>query len=125
MSEKITKFTDLIAWQKSYQLVISVYKVTDLFPTKEKYALTSQMRRASVSISSNIAEGFSRRTRKEKLQFYSMSMGSLTELENQIIIACGIKYVVESDKKMLVEQIIAVQKLINGLIKGLEKIRNS
>ncbi|MBU1963651.1 four helix bundle protein [Patescibacteria group bacterium] len=70
--KKIKSFTDLIAWQKGHQLVIATYKVTDEFPNKETFALVNQMRRCAVSITSNIAEGFSRQGRKEKIQCFDM-----------------------------------------------------
>ncbi len=83
--EKIKSFTDLIAWQKGHQLVISIYEITNNFPQKEIFALTSQMCRCAISITSNIAEGFSRKGTKEKIQFYHMSLGLLTELQNQLL----------------------------------------
>ncbi len=122
MGDKIKQFTDLFAWKESYKLVLLIYKYTDNFPQKEVYALVSQMRRAAVSIASNIAEGFSRRTRKEKIQFYFMALGSLTETQNQIIIAKGINYLNKNEFYLLNEQTIITQRLINGLIKGVEKI---
>ncbi len=123
--EKIRRFSDLNAWKEAYRLVILIYKVTERFPQKEIYALVSQMRRAVVSVSSNVAEGFSRRTRKEKIQFYTMAQGSLTELQNQIIIARGVNYLDMHNFEVLDNQTIVVHKLINGLIKGVEKIHNS
>lgn len=123
--EKIQTFTDLITWKEAYKLVLLVYKYTEGFPQKETFALVSQMRRAVVSITSNIAEGFSRRTKKEKVQFYSMAMGSLTELQNQAIIAEGVKYLDLKSYKELIRQTVVVQKLVNGLIKGVEKIHNT
>ena len=122
---KIKNFTDLNAWKESYKLTLLVYKATANFPSKEIFGLTSQIRRASVSISSNIAEGFSRRSRKEKLQFYSMAMGSLTELENQILIAFGVGYLKSDERNMMLSQTIIVQKLIGGLIKGVNKLGKS
>lgn len=115
---KIKNFTDLIAWQKSHELVLIIYKITNLFPQKETYALTSQMRRAVVSVSSNVAEGFSRNSDKEKIQFYYMSLGSLTELQNQLIISKDIAYIDETTFKTVSVMIIDVNKLINGLIKA-------
>lgn len=74
-NKKIGAFVDLVAWQRGHELAVLVYKVTDKFPTKEIYGLTSQMRRAAVSVTSNIAEGFSRSSRKEKVQFYHTAPG--------------------------------------------------
>ncbi len=122
---KIKNFTDLYAWKEAYKLAVMIYKVTNGFPQKETFALVSQMRRAAVSISSNIAEGFSRRTRKEKIQFYSMSLGSLTELQNQILIAEGVSYLSIDDRKKLYDQSTCVQKIVHGLIKGTNKIHNT
>ena len=78
--ERIKSFTDLIAWQEAHKLALIVYKTTKKFPENEKFGLVSQMRRSAVSITSNIAEGFSRVSKKEKLQFYAIARGSLTEL---------------------------------------------
>jgi four helix bundle protein len=69
-NKKIISFTDLIVWQKAHQLVLDIYKITEKFPKKETYSLTDQMRRAAVSVSSNIAEGFGRYTYKDKIHFY-------------------------------------------------------
>jgi len=90
--EKIKSFTDLIAWGRGHQLVISIYRATNKFPQKEIFALTNQMCRSAISVTSNIAEGFSRKGDKEKIQFYYMSLGSLTELQNQLLIARDIDY---------------------------------
>ena len=76
---KIKSFTDLNAWKEGHQLVLLVYKITSTFPKNEAYSLVDQMRRCVISITSNVAEGFSRRTKKEKIQFYYMSIGSITE----------------------------------------------
>jgi four helix bundle protein len=86
-SEKIYSFTDLKAWKQGHELVLFVYEITKHFPQNEVFGLTSQMRRAVVSITSNIAEGFSRISNKEKAQFYSIALGSLTEIQNQSYIA--------------------------------------
>lgn len=121
----IKTFEDLNTWQEAYKLVLQIYKTTDKFPPKENFALTSQMRRAAVSVSSNIAEGFSRRGIKEKVLFYSMSLGSITELQNQLLIAVGIGYLVSNDTKEISEQLILTHKLVNGLIKGVAKLHNT
>ena len=117
---KIQNFTDLIAWQKGHKLVLRIYKITIQFPRIEAYALADQMRRAVVSITSNIAEGFSRKSNKEKTQFYYIAMGSLTEIQNQLLIAKDLDYISESDFNEIIEQITTVKKLIFGLIRSLK-----
>lgn len=94
---KIRSFSDLNAWQHAHELVLLVYKTVDGFPEKERYILTSQVLRAAISITSNISEGFSRRGRKEKIQFYSVSLGSFTGLQNQIILARDLNYLEKND----------------------------
>lgn len=114
---KITSFKDLIAWQYAHALVLGIYKLTKLFPKEEQFGLINQVRRAAVSITSNIAEGFSRSSYKEKAQFYSMSLGSLTEVQSQLMIAKDLGYVTNEDFISIETQTITVSKLLNGLIK--------
>ncbi|HEX9679470.1 MAG TPA: four helix bundle protein [Candidatus Saccharimonadales bacterium] len=114
---KIKKFTDLRAWQAGHQLLLDIYKVTSSFPRSEDYGLTSQLRRAIVSVTSNVAEGFSRNTRGDKVQFYTIAISSLTEVENQLVIARDVGYINTSDFTKLVKQVEDTQKLISGLIK--------
>ena len=118
-------FSDLDAWKEAHNLVLLIYKTTERFPAKEIYSLTSQMRRAAVSISSNIAEGFSRRGRKEKIMFYSMALGSLTELQNQMLVAKDVGYIDSNSHQRFDEKSVVVHKLINGLIKGVSKLHNT
>jgi len=113
---KIKSFTDLNAWKQGHELVLTVYKLTKQFPKEENYRLVNQICRAVVSITSNLAEGFSRNSSKEKLQFYAISLGSLSEVQNQIIIAKDLNYVGLEDFKNTEEQIVKVSKLINGLM---------
>jgi len=87
VNNKIITFTDLNTWKEGHKLVLMVYKTTDKFPSKETFSLIDQMRRAAVSLTSNIAEGFTRAGIKEKIQFYLMAKGSLTELQNQLYVA--------------------------------------
>ena len=115
-NKKIQTFTDLIAWKEGHRLVVDIYKVTKSFPNNEIYGMVSQMRRAAVSITSNIAEGFGRKGYKEKLQFYYMASGSLTELKNQILISKDIDYLVIDDYRRLVEEANSAHKLLNLLI---------
>ena len=116
---KIKNFSDLNAWQEAYKLVMIVYKITEKFPKEEKFILESQMKRCVISICSNVAEGFSRNSDKEKIQFFYMSHGSLTELQNQTIISRGLNYITKEDLDKIFAQSITVQKLINGLIRKL------
>ena len=90
---KTRSFKDLIVWQKSYKLVLEIYKMTKGFPKTEIYGLSQQMRKASVSISSNIAEGYGRKHKAEYKQFLSIAYGSLLELETQYSLAVDLKYV--------------------------------
>jgi four helix bundle protein len=115
MSEKIRSFTDLNAWKQGHVLVLQIYKTTEIFPSKETFALTNQMRRSVVSVTSNIAEGFSRTTNNDKHQFYSVAQGSLTELQNQLLIARDVGYIKSTAFQELADQTVVVNKLINGL----------
>lgn len=116
MVDKITSFTDLIVWQKGHKLVVEVYKLTKDFPKEELFVLVPQLRRCAVSITSNIAEGFSRKGKKEKIQFYSTSLGSLTELQNQLIIAKDLSYINQTKFNNLVLLTVEIHKMLNALI---------
>ncbi|MEK7461170.1 MAG: four helix bundle protein [Patescibacteria group bacterium] len=115
---KITTFTDLDAWQEGHKFVLAIYKTTTDFPNEEVFGLTSQIRRAAVSITSNIAEGFSRYSYREKAQFYQISLGSVTEVQNQLLIARDVGYLVSEEFNPLAKQAIKIHKIINGLIKS-------
>ncbi len=121
MAEKIRSFADLVAWKEAHKLAVIVYKTTDKFPQKETYTLTNQVRRSAISISSNIAEGFSRQGQKEKLQFYYTAKRSLTELQNQLLLSKDVGYISKETFSQLAEQSIKVSKLLNGLIKSIKK----
>lgn len=113
---KINSFTDLKAWQEGHKLVIIIYKITNKFPKKEIFGLVSQMQRATVSIISNIVEGFGWQTYKDKFHFYYQAHGSLTELKNQILIAKDIGYLSKGYFNELVYQTNIAHKLLQGLI---------
>lgn len=117
MENKIKSFTDLNAWKESHKLVLVIYKITKEFPKEEVYGLTSQLRRCAISISSNIAEGFSRQSFKDKANFYSIALGSVTELQNQLLVAKDVGYLKSEIFNQIANQSVAVHKLINGLIK--------
>jgi four helix bundle protein len=116
-SRKINNFTDLVVWKEGHKLVLLVYSISKAFPKEEAFGLTSQIRRCAVSITSNVAEGFSRHSYKEKIQFYCVAQGSLTELQNQLIIARDVKYISRVDFDALLEQATFVSKILSGLIK--------
>ncbi len=90
--KKTRRFEDLTVWQKAHQLVLAIYKLTRDFPSEEKFALVSQMRRAAVSIPANIAEGFKKRGKKDKANFYNIAQGSLEELRYYIILSKDLGY---------------------------------
>ncbi|PIQ70508.1 four helix bundle protein [Candidatus Shapirobacteria bacterium CG03_land_8_20_14_0_80_40_19] len=125
MNSKIVSFTDLNAWKEGHKLVLSVYKVTSSFPANEKFGLVSQMNRAVISITSNIAEGFTRIGVKDKINFYYMAKASLTELQNQLIVCKDLLYVNSENFSQNWNQTIIVHKLITGIIKGADYLHCS
>lgn len=118
---KIQSFADLTTWRRGHELVLLIYRITKSFPKEELYALVDQMRRCAISITSNIAEGFSRKSYKEKIQFYSMALGSTTELQNQLLVAKDVSYITKEQFNLLADLSVEVHKLINGLIKGAKR----
>lgn len=116
----IQKFTDLIVWQQAHALVLSVYSLTKDLPKTEIYGLVSQIQRSSVSVTSNIAEGFGRRNKKEKIQFYYISHGSLTETENLLLVIRDTKLIKKEKCDSMLEHIHTVQALLNGLIRSIK-----
>jgi len=122
VKNKIKSFTDLNTWKEGHKLVLDIYRITKNFPREEQFGLTIQLRRAGVSFTSNIAEGFSRNSYKEKLQFYSIALGSLTEIQNQLLVAKDIDYMTKEEFDKIAEQTIIVNKITNGLIKKSKSI---
>lgn len=112
-------YKDLIVWQKSIRLVTEIYRVTEKFPRAETYGLASQMQRAAISIPSNIAEGTGRSTKKDFLQFLHVALGSATELETQLIIACNLEYITEQELARTATDLSEVCKMLHGLMKKL------
>ncbi len=115
--EKIHSYKDLIVWQKAVDFVIIIYSATSNFPNEEQYGLTSQLRRAAVSMPSNIAEGFRRGTEKEKLQFLRIAYGSGAEIETQLLIAARLSYITHAQYNQLTGQLDEILKILNTLIK--------
>src|SRR3989338_7507965 len=112
METKIRTFHDLKVWQESRKLVTAIYKITKSFPKDEQFGITNQLRKASVSIASNIAEGFGRKSIKDKVHFYTMSCGSLNEVLNQLFISKDLSYLKEKDWRDLEERIILIGKML-------------
>jgi four helix bundle protein len=117
MNAELKTHKDLDAWKRSLDLVETVYKVTKAFPQEELYGLTNQLRRAAVSIPSNIAEGAARGSKKEFIQFLHIALGSLSEVETQLVIAKRLNYL--EDIGSIEDRIETIRKLILGLIRYL------
>lgn len=105
-------FKNLKVWQKGFQIAISTYKITNKFPTEEKFGLTSQMNRASISITSNIAEGSSRRSEKDYFRFLEIALGSCFELESQVLISIELGFVEKEPANSLLQNIDEEQKML-------------
>jgi len=119
MKSTIQNFTDLVAWKEAHELAVMMYRVTGKFPKEEQFGIVNQMRRAAVSVLSNIAEGFSRNSVKEKIQFYSIAKGSLAEIESQLFISRDVGYISHEIFNDVYVHISTTNKLINGLISHL------
>jgi four helix bundle protein len=118
---KVKNYAELIAWQKAMNLVEDVYKVSKSFPREEMYGLTSQIRRAAVSIPSNIAEGQGRSTTADFLRHLSIAYGSLREVETQILIAARLRYLAQARTDGVMQMAGEVGRLLNGLMISLVK----
>ena len=112
---------NLDAWSKSVDFVVAIYEITKTFPQEEKFGLTSQIRRASVSISSNIAEGAGRKSDREFLQFLSHSQGSASEVDTQLFIALRLKFINEADYQALEKSLDDIGRMITGLSNHLKR----
>jgi four helix bundle protein len=119
--DEIKNFTDLKTWQHHYQIVLEIYKITSSFPKDELFGLTSQLRRSSASITANIAEGFGRHHRKDKIRFYIHARGSNTESQNHIMLAKDLGLIHENIFQDLFDRLSEGRKLLNSLIRGLDK----
>lgn len=113
-------YTDLMVWKKSIELVISTYEIVKMLPKEEMYALSTQIRRAVVSVPSNIAEGHDRNSDKEFCQFLCIARGSLAELETQLIIANELSYADKDTIDDVLEKCCEVGKMLNALIKKIK-----
>ena len=115
----VKSYRDLVAWQKSIDLVIEIYVCTRFFPREETYGLVSQLRRAAVSVPSNIAEGHARLSTGEFRQFIGHALGSLMEIETQLLISERLNYVGSTRSADLLQRTAEVGKILNGLLHSL------
>ena len=120
MERKIHDYRKLVVWQKSIDLVVKIYGIVKELPEEEKYALSDQLRRASISIPSNIAEGYGRIYNKELLHFLTISRGSLYEVETQLIIGKELGFFTESQIEPALLLITEISKMLATLIKKLK-----
>lgn len=123
-NKKITTFEDMAVWQCARELGLMIYKITQKFPKEESFGLTSQLRRAVISISSNIAEGFSRNTVADRVHFYTMAKGSLTEIQSQMIISADLGYADKSVYDEFKHKAMTCHKILTGLINATKRSKS-
>lgn len=114
--QKINSFEQLTTWQDSLNISVDIYRITENLPPHEQFGITNQIRRAATSVSANIAEGFGRAGKKEKLQFYSIAYGSLLEVKSFLYLCQKLKYCQDKDVELLVTKITTLQKRINTML---------
>ena len=114
--ERAKSFTDLIVWQKAHKFVLDIYKLTSNFPKEETYSLTSQFRRAAVSIPANIAEGFVKKGKLDKLRFYNIAQGSIQECKYYLILSRDLDYIKKDNS---VETLDEVAKILQSYINSI------
>jgi four helix bundle protein len=121
----VTSYKDLVVWQKAYRTSLLIYEATKKFPKEELYALTSQIRRAAVSIPSNIAEGFCRQRKLEYIQFLQIAFGSGAEVETQLLIAKDLGYISISSFDDINSLLDEVMRMLNSLISKIKLVPNA
>lgn len=119
----ISSFTQLRTWQNAKELAVMMYRLSDRFPAAERFGLASQLQRAGVSVAANIAEGSSRNTIKDKNQFYSVALGSLTEVMSHLYIVRELGYCDENELQLYLETCENTHKMIRGLMKSSQERR--
>ncbi len=113
-------FKDIIAWQKAHEFVLLVYKITNTFPSHERFGLCSQFQRAAVSIAANIAEGYRKKGIADKLRFFNISQGSLEECRYYIILAKDLKYINDENYYQLTDRLEEASRLLNAYSRGIK-----
>lgn len=117
----IKNFRDLIVWRKAHELVLFTYRVSKMYPKEERFSLTSQTRRAALSVATNIVEGFKKRSKKDSINFYNISEGSLEELKYEFLVAKDLGYLKDDDYGFTVNSCDEVGRLLNGWIESQRK----
>lgn len=125
MNKKIQNFTDINAWKHAHALRIEILKIIQEFPQAYQFGLSAQMQRCSISVGSNIAEGFGRTSLKDRAHFYVIAKASLIELQDQLIVTRDLKLIDNNTFTMLVEKSITTHKIINGLIRSTRNLDSS
>ena len=118
--KKLESYKELIAYKKAYELTLEIYKLMPKYPKEETYGLVSQMKRAAISVPSNISEGYRRRSRKEYVHFLSISHGSCSELETQISLSYDLKFITKKEYEKVSSLETEVSKLLSRLIESLK-----
>ena len=116
----LKNYKELNVWQKSYELCLEIYRLTAKFPNDERYGLTSQIRRSAVSIPSNIAEGYGRKTTVDYIRMLYISYGSICELETQILLAGDLSFIEQGELGTVKKEISQIERMLKALIKSLE-----
>jgi four helix bundle protein len=117
----LKNYKELQVWQKAYQFCLEIYKATRTFPKDEKYGLTSQIRRATISIPSNIAEGYGRKSSGEYIQSLYIAYGSTCELETQLLLSSDLGYIEKADLEGLLKSVGDIERMLKALMRSLQK----
>ncbi len=120
---KIKGFEDLKVWEKSHEFVLEVYKITQQFPGEEKFGMTSQIRRSTVSVAANIAEGSKRQHLNEYIQMLYIAQGSLSETKYYLLLARDLKYLNDEVYQQILSQSQEISKMLSGLINSLKNLK--
>ncbi len=118
MFEPSKSFTDLVVWQRAHEFVLDVYKVTRIFPVEERFALCSQFQRAAISVPANIAEGYKKLSKADKLRFLNIAQGSLEECRYYIILSRDLLYINIETYNELIGKVEETSKLLNSYVRG-------
>ena len=116
----LKNYKELRVWQKSYELCLKIYSLAPKFPIEEKYGLTSQIKRSAVSIPSNIAEGYGRKTTADYIRMLYIAYGSVCELETQILLAGDLDFIEKREEDTILSDIAEIERMLKALIKSLE-----